>query len=104
MIMTKPLLSVVIPVYNEENRIIPTLQHACEYLSQQDLPWELIVVSDGSSDRTVACVKPFQNSYPTVKIIENTENHGKGAVVKQGMLAAHGDLRLFMDADSSTPI
>lgn len=101
-------LSVIIPAYNEEKRLGRTLESVAAYL--RDKPWEseVIVVSDGSTDKTNEVVLPYL--YPersrgvTVKFIDNPENHGKGAVVRQGMLLARGDLRLFMDADNATPI
>lgn len=100
----QPFLSVVIPAYNEEKRITPTLERVCNYLSGQSWIWEVIVVSDGSTDRTVNIVRNLQARYPRLKLLVNESNHGKGYVVKQGMLEASGQLRLFMDADSSTPI
>lgn len=97
-------LSVIIPAYNEENRIKGTLEAVYNYLLRQDYSWEVIVVSDGSSDRTVEVVSEFISNKPEINLIANTKNHGKGYVVRQGMLAAQGDFRLFTDADNSTSI
>lgn len=101
--MTKHL-SVIIPAYNEENRIKETLGEVYSYLTRQNYSWEVIVVSDGSKDRTVEVVSEFISNKPEISLIANTKNHGKGYVVRQGMLQAEGDYRLFTDADNSTSI
>ena len=97
-------LSVIIPAYNEERRIKVTLEAIYNYLSRQDYSWEAIVVSDGSSDKTVEMVSEFISNKPEFSLIANTLNHGKGFVVRQGMLQAQGDFRLFTDADNSTSV
>ncbi|MEK7500209.1 MAG: dolichyl-phosphate beta-glucosyltransferase [Patescibacteria group bacterium] len=97
-------LSVIIPAYNEEKRIEKTLLSVHEYLSRQSYEYEIIVVSDGSRDKTTNVVEGLQSKVANLKLLANIENHGKGWVVRQGMLAAQGDLRLFMDADNSTTI
>lgn len=97
-------LSVIIPAYNEEHRIKGTLEAVYAYLSRQDYSWETIIVSDGSSDKTVETVAEFIGDKPEFNLIANTKNHGKGFVVRQGMLQAQGDFRLFTDADNSTSI
>ena len=95
-------LSVVIPAYNEEHRIGDTLRSAVSYLQKQSYDWEIIVVSDGSKDGTPKVVQAAGASVPQIRLIDNKENHGKGYVVNQGMKAAKGEYRLFMDADNST--
>jgi len=102
--MQKPYLSVVIPAYNEEGRISATLLDIDKYLSKENYDYEIIVVSDGSTDKTVEKVKELQRKIKNLRVINNKKNHGKGYVVKQGMLEAKGDYRLFMDADNSTTI
>lgn len=97
-------LSVVIPVYNEEKRLPPTLDDVLKYLKKQDYEWEIILVNDGSTDKTVKIIKKYIQKENRIRLIDNKTNQGKGAVVKQGMLEARGDWRLFMDADSSTKI
>lgn len=92
-------LSVVIPSYNEEKRLPKTLDSVNGYLDKQDYESEVIVVSDGSTDRTVEVARE-----KGVKVINNKENHGKGYVTRQGMLEAKGEIRLFMDADNATTI
>lgn len=97
-------LSVIIPAYNEENRIKGTLEAVYNYFSRQNYSWEVIVVSDGSKDRTVEVVSEFISNKPEMSLVANTKNNGKGYVVRQGMLQAQGDFRLFTDADNSTSI
>jgi dolichyl-phosphate beta-glucosyltransferase len=97
-------LSVVIPAYNEEKRIGATLLAVDKYLSSQDYPYEIIVVSDGSSDKTVDVAQKYKQLVRNLEVIDNLENHGKGAVVRQGLLAAHGKYRVFTDADNSTTL
>lgn len=97
-------LSVIIPAYNEENKIKETLGIIYNYFSRQDYSWEAIIVSDGGTDRTVEIVSEFISNKPEFNLIVNTVNHGKGFVVRQGMLQAQGDFRLFTDADNSTSI
>ena len=97
-------LSVIIPAYNEEHRIKTTLEAVFNYLSRQDYSWEAVIVSDGSKDRTAEVVMEFISNKPDFRLIANTQNHGKGYVVRQGMLEAQGDFCLFTDADNSTSI
>lgn len=97
-------LSVVIPAYNEEKRISNTLLDIDHYLSKQDYSYEILIVNDGSKDKTVAIVKKFTNLVKNLRIIDSQPNHGKGYVVRLGMLEAQGRYRLFMDADNSTTV
>ncbi len=97
-------LSVIIPAYNEERRISKTLLDIDKYLSKQKYGYEILVVSDGSKDRTSFVVEKFQGVIKNLRLIANPENHGKGYVVRQGMLEAEGDFRIFTDADNSTTI
>lgn len=97
-------LSVIIPAYNEEKRIHKILEAADSYFRKQDYDYEIIVVNDGSKDKTAEVVNQFKSKIKNLKLIDNKENHGKGYVVKQGMLAALGKYRLFADADNSTSI
>lgn len=102
--MDKPYLSVIIPAYNEEKRIAHTLKRIKEYLSQQDYSYEVLVVVDGAKDKTAEAAEGFAAGWPQLKIIKNKINHGKGYVVRQGMLEAKGEYRVFTDADNSTDI
>lgn len=97
-------LSVIIPVYNEENRIAKTLESIKNFLAKQNYQSEVLVVSDGSTDKTAETVKTFEGKIPNLRIIENKENHGKGYVTRQGMTEAKGECRVFMDADNSTSL
>ncbi len=102
--MEKIRLSVIIPAYNEAKRISATLLDIDKYLSKQKYSYEILVVSDGSTDGTAKIAKKMQELVKNLKIIDNKKNHGKGYVVKQGILEARGKYRLFMDADNSTTI
>jgi dolichyl-phosphate beta-glucosyltransferase len=97
-------LSVIIPAYNEEQRIEKTLKAVGHYLKTKNFKYEIIVVDDGSTDATADIVNMHSLIIPNLKLITNDINHGKGWVVRQGMLAATGKYRLFTDADNSTPI
>ncbi|MEA3273656.1 MAG: dolichyl-phosphate beta-glucosyltransferase [Patescibacteria group bacterium] len=97
-------LSVVIPAYNEEKRIGPTILDVDRYLSSQDYVSEILVVIDGATDKTAQVVKKYEGMVQNLRIIDNPENHGKGYVVRQGLLEARGQFRLFMDADNSTTV
>lgn len=97
-------LSVIIPAYNEEKRLGKTLDEIANYLAKQNYSYEILVVNDGSKDKTAQVVKEKMAFIKNLKLIDNKENRGKGAVVRQGMLEAKGDYRLFTDADNSTSI
>jgi len=97
-------LSVIIPAYNEEHRIGKTLEAVSEFLRKQTYASEILVVNDGSKDKTAQVVTDYAQRLPNLVLVDNHENHGKGWVTKQGMLKATGDARLFMDADNSTTI
>lgn len=99
-----PHLSIVIPAYNEENRIGRTLTETFDYLDRQNYSSEVIVVNDGSTDHTVEAVRKFESQAGArLRVIENPGNRGKGYSVRNGMLKAGGDIVLFYDADLSTP-
>lgn len=97
-------LSVIIPAYNEEKTISNTLLDIDNYLSKQDFSSEIVVVSDGSKDRTAQVVNNITKLINNLRLIDNQDNHGKGWVVRQGMLEAKGKYRLFMDADNATTV
>jgi len=98
------VLSVVVPAHNEEQRIGVTLDSMAEYLATSDRVAEVIVVDDGSTDRTVEVVASHGPSFEALRVVRLHENQGKGAAVRAGMLTASGDLRLFMDADNATAL
>jgi dolichyl-phosphate beta-glucosyltransferase len=99
-----PALSVVIPAYNEENRLPSTLSSVHGYLATAGIDFELIVVNDGSKDTTVQVVEEFAKHHAGVRLISYPINKGKGHAVKIGVLASHGDLVLVDDADGNAPI
>jgi dolichyl-phosphate beta-glucosyltransferase len=98
-----PFLSIVIPALNEEQRLPLSLAKIDAYLQQQDYSYEVIVVDNGSTDRTREVVDNFAQDHAYVKFIQLAER-GKGLAVKAGMLAADGDYRFICDADLSMPI
>lgn len=100
---SRPFLSIVIPAYNEERRLPQTLDRILEFLAQQPYTSEVIVVDDGSCDRTALVVDALRRAHPGVELIRN-DHRGKGYAVRTGMLAARGHIILFSDADLSTPI
>ncbi|MBU1092514.1 glycosyltransferase family 2 protein [Patescibacteria group bacterium] len=97
-------LSVVIPVYNEEKRIGHTIKTIKQYFDQQGYIYEVILVDDGSTDATKDVIGNLIKNLPNYKLMINSHNQGKGAVVRQGMMAASGQYILFIDADGATPI
>jgi glycosyltransferase involved in cell wall biosynthesis len=99
-----PYLSIVIPAYNEERRIGKTLAGTFDYLDGQDYESEVIVVNDGSRDRTKEKALAFADrAAGRLRLIENPGNRGKGYSVRNGMLQAGGEIILFYDADLATP-
>lgn len=101
--MDQPFLSIVIPAYNEEKRIVPTLGKLLAYLRGRDFPAEVVVVDDGSSDATAALVRRHVGGEPPIHLI-SAPHRGKGHAVKTGMLAARGSYRFLCDADLAMPI
>ena len=97
-------VSVIIPAYREGERIGRTLLEIDKYFKNQSYGYEIIVVTDGSPDNTAEVVRNYSCQVANLSVIENQENHGKGYAVRQGLLAAKGRYRLFMDADGSTSI
>jgi glycosyltransferase involved in cell wall biosynthesis len=102
--MAQPYLSIIIPAYNEAERIPQTLVDMDKRLSGVDYSYEILVVNDGSKDNTAAVVKNMAKMVKNLKLVDLKENVGKGGAVKQGMLLAAGKVRLFTDADNSTSI
>ncbi|MFN7920563.1 MAG: dolichyl-phosphate beta-glucosyltransferase [Bryobacteraceae bacterium] len=100
-----PSLSIVIPAYNEEKRLPPTLERVASYLAASRYrPYEVIVVDDGSRDGTAAVAEKFCATHPEFRVLRNPGNRGKGYSVRHGMLEARNDWVLFSDADLSAPI
>ncbi len=97
-------LSVIIPAYNEEKRLPKTLEEIDKYLRKQDYDYEILVVNDGSKDKTVEIAKGLISKIKNLIVTGYKKNRGKGYAVRFGMLEAKGDYRLFTDADNSTSI
>jgi dolichyl-phosphate beta-glucosyltransferase len=97
-----PRWSVIIPAFNEAQRLPPFLEKVVAYFEGRDEPYEVIVVDDGSTDGTADVVGT--RHLPSVRVLRLPANAGKGAAVRAGMLAAKGAYRLFADADGATPI
>src|SRR5262249_889283 len=100
----QPELSIIIPAYNEQGRIEPTLRAYLGYCQEQERNVELIVVDDGSTDGTTSTVERLAEEYSELRLIRLAENRGKGYAVRSGIVNAHGRRILFADADGATPI
>lgn len=101
--MDNMFLSIIIPTFNEETRILDTLNEITTYLQTFSHTWEIIVSDDGSTDMTRDIVSDFNKEHPHTKLI-SLRHSGKGSAVKNGMLAAVGTYRFICDADLSMPI
>jgi glycosyltransferase involved in cell wall biosynthesis len=99
-----PDLSIIIPSYNEELRLPATLERIAAYLAASGRSAEVLVVDDGSTDGTAAVAEYFRIKIPTLRVVSNGVNRGKGYSVRHGMQEARGRIALFTDADLSAPI
>ena len=104
MALSAPFLAVIIPAYNEEVRMLPTLVRINEYMQTQPYSWCVVVVSDGSDDQTETHVSDFSRGHSEFSLIANRPNRGKGSAVRNGMLQVEGEWLLFSDADLAAPI
>jgi glycosyltransferase involved in cell wall biosynthesis len=102
--MAQRTYSIVIPAFNEETRITSGLDQVLAFVAQRGWNAEVIVVNDGSRDRTADIVRDYAHRHPHVRLLENPGNRGKGYSVRNGVLHSVGDLVLFTDADLSAPI
>ncbi len=96
--------SVIIPAFNEVARLPPYLDDVVGFFDGRGEPYEVLVVDDGSTDATADTVRALAARHSALRLIALDRNHGKGAAVRAGMLAAAGEFRLFTDADGATPI
>lgn len=96
--------SLVIPAYNESNRIRPTLDAILRHVQEQNWDAEIVVVDDGSRDDTADVIRAYEREHAQVRLVQNPGNRGKGFSVRNGMLHARGEICLFSDADLSSPI
>src|ERR1039458_10399697 len=102
---SQPLdLSIIVPAYNEENRLPKTLDCIVAYVKARPYRTEIMVVDDGSSDATATLVNAYGKIHTEFRLVSNGTNRGKGFSVRHGMLEARGEIALFTDADLSTPI
>jgi dolichyl-phosphate beta-glucosyltransferase len=99
-----PELSIIIPSYNEELRLPTTLDKIASYIQSSRRNTEVIVVDDGSKDRTAQVAESYRDKLPNLRVLSNGVNRGKGYSVRHGSLEALGDVILFTDADLSAPI
>ncbi len=100
---SQPHLSIVIPAYNEEKRLPPSLQTILEYMAGRDYSWDIVIVDDGSSDGTSALAAEILRGVEHT-ILRNDPNEGKARSVRRGLLESRGKVALFTDSDLSTPI
>ena len=101
--MNTPFLSIIIPAHNEENRLPRTLEEIFSFLEKQNYPSQVIVVENGSSDKTLEIANDFAKKHPSLTVIHE-ERSGKGSAIRRGALAAQGEYRFICDADLSMPI
>jgi glycosyltransferase involved in cell wall biosynthesis len=101
--LAKPLLSIIIPAHNEESRLPRTLEQVFAFVGRQGYAAEVIVVENGSTDRTLEIARGYASRHPSLRVMQ-TEGRGKGLAVRLGMLAAAGEFRFMCDADLSMPI
>jgi dolichyl-phosphate beta-glucosyltransferase len=97
-------LSIIVPAYNEESRIQPTLEKLVTHLERKLLQYQIIVIDDGSTDSTAVKVRGVAAENPHILLRLLAKNRGKGFAVREGMTTATGDAVLFTDADLSTPV
>jgi dolichyl-phosphate beta-glucosyltransferase len=98
------VLSIVVPAYNESGRLPGSLRRMRQHFDALGEEYEVIVVDDGSSDDTYAQSLDLAAGWPQLTVLQFDRNRGKGAAVREGMLHAGGEHRLFSDADLSTPL
>ncbi len=111
LLLSKPFLSIIIPAYNEEPRLLTTLKQVFTYLVSQNYTAEVLVVENGSQDQTLWIAQEFARNwseklggkYPSIRVLHETKR-GKGLAVRRGMLEARGEYRFMCDADFSMPI
>ena len=96
-------LTIVVPAFNEENRLAPAVQELAAFARAQAMSYELIVVDDGSRDGTASLVHRLSQNAPEVRLIRLASNQGKGYAVRTGVVNGRGRLILFADADGATP-
>ncbi|MEW6028034.1 MAG: dolichyl-phosphate beta-glucosyltransferase [Chloroflexota bacterium] len=101
--MNSPFLSVIIPAYNEENRLPRTLEQVFTFLKKQSYQAEVLVVENGSTDGTLAAARAFAEQYPSLRVYQEPHS-GKGLAVRRGVNEARGEYLFLCDADLSMPV
>jgi glycosyltransferase involved in cell wall biosynthesis len=101
--VSPPFLSIIIPAYNEEGRLPSTLQQIEDYLKSQDFSSEVLVIENGSQDKTFDVAQDFAKNHKDFSV-QRTADRGKGLAVRKGMMAAKGEYRMMLDADLSMPV
>jgi dolichyl-phosphate beta-glucosyltransferase len=101
--LNAPFLSIIIPAYNEEGRLPHTLEQVLGFLQKQAYSFEILVIENGSSDRTFETAQEFASRHPSLRVFRE-EQRGKGNAIRRGMLTARGEWRFICDADLSMPI
>jgi len=99
-----PILFLIIPAYNERDRILTTLEIVTDFLEHSEIDYEVIVVSDGSTDGTDKLARQFARTHPRVRLLAYRPNRGKGFAVRTGVAAARGRYVMFIDADLAVPV
>jgi dolichyl-phosphate beta-glucosyltransferase len=102
--LERPFISIVVPAYNESARIGKALHEVLRVVRERAWHAEVVVVNDGSTDRTAAIVAEFAHLNPEVRLLNNPKNRGKGFSVRHGVLNAVGEIVMFTDADLSAPM
>jgi glycosyltransferase involved in cell wall biosynthesis len=101
--LADPYLSIIIPVYNEEKRLPTALRQVSDFIDQQTFNCEVVVVENGSRDRTLEIAEEFAVSHPAFQVLSESKP-GKGNAIRRGMLHARGAYRFFCDVDFSMPV
>jgi glycosyltransferase involved in cell wall biosynthesis len=97
-------LSIIVPSYNEQLRLPTSLDRIAAYIARSQRKTEVLVVDDGSTDKTAEVAASYAGRIANLRVLRNAENRGKGYSVRHGMLEAKGEVVLFTDADLSAPI
>ncbi len=100
--LESPLLSIIIPAYNEEQRLPGSLEKIVQWMETIPFSVEVIVVENGSQDRTTEIAEAYAQKYPQIRVIHSEK--GKGAAVRTGIYASHGEYLFMCDSDLSMPI
>ena len=102
-LLSNPFLSIVIPAYNEEHRLLESLEQVFAFVQAQTYSAEVFVIENGSQDRTFEVAKSYTERYPQLRVLRE-KKRGKGQAVRLGMLEARGEYRFMCDADLSMPV